>query len=50
MHDIENKTKQVYCALRISSVARYIIFTIVKFTQLCSKFPPTALLNFACDG
>ena len=21
-----------------------------KFTQLCSKFPPTALLNFACDG
>ena len=22
---------------------------IVKFTQLCSKFPPTALLNFACD-
>ena len=23
---------------------------IVKFTQLCSKFPPTALLNFACDG
>ena len=24
-------------------------FTIVKFTQLCSKFLPTALLNFACD-
>ena len=24
--------------------------TIVKFTQLCSKFPPTALLNFVCDG
>ena len=24
--------------------------TIVKFTQLCSKFPPTAFLNFACDG
>ena len=24
--------------------------TIVRFTQLCSKFPPTALLNFACDG
>ena len=23
--------------------------TIVRFTQLCSKFPPTALLNFACD-
>ena len=23
--------------------------TIVKFTQLCSKFPPIALLNFACD-
>ena len=23
--------------------------TIVKFTQLWSKFPPTALLNFACD-
>ena len=23
--------------------------TIVKITQLCSKFPPTALLNFACD-
>ena len=23
---------------------------IVKFTQLCSKFPPTALLNFACNG
>ena len=22
---------------------------IVKFTQLCSKFLPTALLNFACD-
>ena len=22
----------------------------VKFTQLCSRFPPTALLNFACDG
>ena len=22
---------------------------IVKFTQLCSKFPPTVLLNFACD-
>ena len=21
----------------------------VKFSQLCSKFPPTALLNFACD-
>ena len=26
------------------------IITIVKFTQLCSKFPPTAFLNFACDG
>ena len=24
--------------------------TIVKFTQLCSKLPPTALVNFACDG
>ena len=24
--------------------------TIVKFTQPCSKFLPTALLNFACDG
>ena len=24
--------------------------TVVKFTQLCSKFRPTALLNFACDG
>ena len=23
--------------------------TIVRFTQLCSKFPPTLLLNFACD-
>ena len=23
--------------------------TIVKFTQLCNKFPPTALMNFACD-
>ena len=23
--------------------------TIVKFTQLCSKFPPTAPLNFALD-
>ena len=23
--------------------------TIVKFTQLCSKFLPTALLKFACD-
>ena len=23
--------------------------TIVKFTQLCSKFSPTALSNFACD-
>ena len=23
--------------------------TVVIFTQLCSKFPPTALLNFACD-
>ena len=22
---------------------------IVEFTQLCSKFPHTALLNFACD-
>ena len=22
---------------------------IVKFTQLCSKFPSTAPLNFACD-
>ena len=22
---------------------------IVKFTQLCSKFSPTVLLNFACD-
>ena len=24
--------------------------TIIKFTQLRNKFPPTALLNFACDG
>ena len=24
--------------------------TIVKFTKLYSKFHPTALLNFACDG
>ena len=24
--------------------------TIIKFTQLCSKFPPTELLKFACDG
>ena len=24
-------------------------YTIVKFIQLCSKFPPTAFLNFACD-
>ena len=23
--------------------------TIVRFSQLCSKVPPTALLNFACD-
>ena len=23
--------------------------TIVRVSQLCSKFPPTALLNFACD-
>ena len=23
--------------------------TIARFTQLCSKFPPTALMNFACD-
>ena len=22
---------------------------IVQFTQLCSKFPPTALLNLTCD-
>ena len=27
-----------------------IVLIIVRFTQLCSKFPPTALLNFACDG
>ena len=27
----------------------FISCVIVKFTQLCSKFPPTALLNFACD-
>ena len=26
------------------------IDVIVKFIQLCSKVPPTALLNFACDG
>ena len=26
------------------------LITIVKFTQLCSKFLPIALLNFACDG
>ena len=25
-------------------------FSIVKFTQFCSKIPLTALLNFACDG
>ena len=25
------------------------VAAIVKFTQLCSKSPPTALLNFACD-
>ena len=28
----------------------YNIVVIVKFIQLCSKFLPTALLNFACDG
>ena len=27
---------------------RLVRYTIVKFTQLCSKFLPTALLNFAC--
>ena len=26
-----------------------LLIAIVKFTQLCSKFPPTALSNFACD-
>ena len=25
------------------------VYTIVKFTQLCSKFLPTVFLNFACD-
>ena len=33
----------------ISRGSDYTSVTIVKFTQLCSKFQPTALLNFACD-
>ena len=35
--------------LRFVSCQPLVGYTIVKFTQLCSKFPPTALLNFACD-
>ena len=35
--------------LRIHLVDDFIHAAIVKLTQLCSKFPPTALLNFACD-
>ena len=31
------------------SVQEFTTGAIVKFTQLCSKVPPTALLNFACD-
>ena len=33
----------------IKSKYQLVKYIIVKFTQLCSKFPPTALFNFACD-
>ena len=35
--------------LHSESPSLNLTFTIVKFTQLCSKFQPTSLLNFACD-
>ena len=37
------------CLYRLFLIAVTLPVTIVKFTQLCSKFPPTTLLNFACD-
>ena len=41
--------KQTIVTFRLSRFYLGYIFTIVIFTQLCGKFPPTALLNFACD-
>ena len=51
-HPIMNFEKKKKKKKKISAVHAPAIWglTIVKFTQLCSKFLPTALLNFACDG
>ena len=38
-----------YHIRNIYAIRKILNMTIVKFIQLCSKFPPTALLNFACD-
>ena len=38
-HHLRIRDNAAWCLLR----------TIVKFTQLCSRFLLTALLNFACD-
>ena len=38
------------CKRRLDEVGLLIMVTRINFTQLCSKFPPTAFLNFACDG
>ena len=47
LDEIEPTTKKItfrsYRGLNVREA------TIVQFTQLCSKFPPAALLNFACD-
>ena len=46
MEEAANGATGLTAALRRVFVTYGII---VKFTQLCSKFQPTALLNFACD-
>ena len=58
-HGGGNEKKSIFCFIAdneklvicLPSQGKMIFFvgTVVKFTQLCSKFPPTALLDFACD-
>ena len=40
----------VICKVKFDVHSIIELRAILKFTQLCSKFLPTALLNFAYDG
>ena len=47
---VESHQLMILVVLVLRDVKVIIMITTLKSTQLCRKFQPTALLNFACDG